>query len=326
MLQGLVKIIQKNGNELMNPEVGTSISIGSTIETVSMGSFVELEFPDQSIFTLSDLSQCVILRYDSNYRELRLLKGKFTSDIKTKPNKPPLKVYTPSFSLNVLEAKFDIDTMEEFSHLRADKGKVQLTRLSDNQSEEVSENQEIFFSDGQVSSLLNLRTTEKWEVKTSSGKIPLGWVPFSYDSNDKPDPFLLRRRNSGNWDSNQRWEVKTSSGTIPEGWEPFGYDSNDKSDPFLMRRRTSGNWDDKQKWEIKTSSGRGITAGWEPFAYDSNDEQDPFLLRRRTAGNWDNKQKWQIKTSPGKIPLGWEPFGYDSNDKFDPFLLRRRIK
>ena len=84
--------------------------------------------------------------------------------------------------------------MEEFSHLRAEKGKVQLTRLSDNQSEEVSENQEIFFSDGQVSSPLNLRTTEKWEVKTSSGQIPLGWVPFSYDSNDKSDPFLLRRR------------------------------------------------------------------------------------------------------------------------------------
>ena len=262
-LLGSVKIIQQNGNELMNPKVGTSISIGSTIETVSMGSFVELEFPDQSIFTLSDLSQCVILRYDSNYRELRLLKGKFTSDIKTKTSKTPLKVYTPSFSLNVLEAKFDIDTMEEFSHFRAEKGKVQLTRLSDSQSKEVSENQEIFFSDGQVSSPLNLRTTEKWEVKTSSGKIPLGWVPFSYDSNDKSDPFLLRRRNSGNWDSNQKWEVKTSSGTIPEGWEPFGYDSNDKSDPFLLRR-SSGIWDDNQKWEIKTSS-VAIPEGWEPF-------------------------------------------------------------
>ena len=323
-LLGSVKIIQQNGNELMNPKVGTSISIGSTIETVSMGSFVELEFPDQSIFTLSDLSQCVILRYDSNYRELRLLKGKFTSDIKTKTNKTPLKVYTPSFSLNVLEAKFDIDTMEEFSYFRAGKGKVQLTRLSDSQSKEVSENQEIFFSDGQVSSPLNLRTTEKWEVKTSSGKIPLGWVPFSYDSNDKSDPFLLRRRNSGNWDSNQRWEVKTSSGTIPEGWEPFGYDSNDKSDPFLMRRRTSGNWDDKQKWEIKTSS-RKIPESWEPFGYDSNDKSDPFLMRRRTSGNWDDKQKWEIKTSSGRgITAGWEPFAYDSNDEQDPFLLRRR--
>ena len=36
--------------------------------------------------------------------------------------------------------------------------------------------------------------TEKWEVKTSSGKIPEGWEPFGYDSNDKFDPFLLRRR------------------------------------------------------------------------------------------------------------------------------------
>ena len=36
--------------------------------------------------------------------------------------------------------------------------------------------------------------TQKWQVKTSSGKIPEGWEPFGYDSNDEFDPFLLRRR------------------------------------------------------------------------------------------------------------------------------------
>ena len=35
---------------------------------------------------------------------------------------------------------------------------------------------------------------QKWEIRTSSGKIPEGWEPFAYDSNDKFDPFLLRRR------------------------------------------------------------------------------------------------------------------------------------
>ena len=277
-LLGTVKIIQENGKELINPEVGTPISIGSTIETVSPGSFVELEFLDQSIVTLSDLSQCEILRYDSNYRELRLLKGKFTSDIKTKINKTPLKVYTPSFSLNVLEAKFDINTMEAFSHFRAKKGRVQLIQLSNSQSKELSENQEIFFSDGQVFSPLSIRITEKWEIKTSSGNIPLGWEPFAYDSNDQSDPFLLRRKTK-NWDEDQKWEIKTSFGQVPLGWEPFGYDSNDQSDPFLLRRKTNI-WDENQKWQIKTSS-RNIPLGWEPFGYDSNDKSDPFLLRRR---------------------------------------------
>ncbi len=79
--------------------------------------------------------------------------------------------------------------------------------------------------------------TEKWEIKTSSGKIPEGWEPYAYDSNDKFDPFLLRRRTSGNWDAKEMWEIKTSSGKIPEGWEPYAYDSNDKFDPFLLRRR-----------------------------------------------------------------------------------------
>ena len=36
---------------------------------------------------------------------------------------------------------------------------------------------------------------EKWEIKTSSGRrIPVGWEPFSYDSNDKFDQFLLCHR------------------------------------------------------------------------------------------------------------------------------------
>jgi hypothetical protein len=68
-------------------------------------------------------------------------------------------------------------------------------------------------------------------------KIPEGWEPYAYDSNDEQDPFLLRRRTSGNWDGNQKWEIKTSSGKIPEGWEPYAYDSKDKFDPFLLRRR-----------------------------------------------------------------------------------------
>ena len=99
--------------------------------------------------------------------------------------------------------------------------------------------------------------TEKWEIKTSSEKIPEGWEPFGYDSNDKSDPFLLRRK-TNNWDNKQKWEIKTSSGAIPEGWEPFAYDSNDKFDPFLLRRRTSGNWDNKQKWEIRHLPEEGL--------------------------------------------------------------------
>ena len=35
---------------------------------------------------------------------------------------------------------------------------------------------------------------QKWEVKTSGRVISEGWELFAYDSNDKFDPFLLRRR------------------------------------------------------------------------------------------------------------------------------------
>ena len=163
----------------------------------------------------------------------------------------------------------------------------------------------------------------KWQVKTAGLKVPAGWEPFGYDSNDEFDPVLLRRSSSAQWDAKQKWEINTAGFKIPAGWEPFGYDGNDEFDPVLLRRSSSANWDPKQKWEIKTA-GLKIPIGWEPFAYDSKDQSDPFLLRRCTTGNWDNKQKWEVTTSNGlNIPAGWEPFGYDWNDKFDPFLLRR---
>ena len=78
---------------------------------------------------------------------------------------------------------------------------------------------------------------QHWEIKTSDGKIPVGWEPFAYDSNDEVDPVLLRRRVDGKWDAKQKWKIKTSGEKIPEGWKPFAYDSNDQFDPVLLRRR-----------------------------------------------------------------------------------------
>ncbi len=78
---------------------------------------------------------------------------------------------------------------------------------------------------------------QKWEIKTSNGKIPVGWEPFAYDYKDEFDPFLLRRCTTDKAAGKQKWEIKTSNGKIPAGWEPFAYDSNDKFDPFLLRRR-----------------------------------------------------------------------------------------
>tara|TARA_B100000609_G_scaffold192791_1_gene183351 strand:- start:37 stop:189 length:153 start_codon:yes stop_codon:yes gene_type:complete len=43
--------------------------------------------------------------------------------------------------------------------------------------------------------ILSWDKNQQWEFKTSNGKkIPKGWEPFAYDSNDNFDPLLLRRR------------------------------------------------------------------------------------------------------------------------------------
>ena len=78
---------------------------------------------------------------------------------------------------------------------------------------------------------------QKWEIKAAGIKIPVGWEPFAYDSNDEFYPFLIRRCTTDAAVARQKWEVKTSSGKIPVGWEPFAYDSKDEFDPFMIRRR-----------------------------------------------------------------------------------------
>jgi len=170
--------------------------------------------------------------------------------------------------------------------------------------------------------------TEKWEIKTSAGKIPEGWEPFGYDYNDKQDPFLLRRK-IDNWNDKQQWQIKTSSGKIPVGWEPFGYDSNDEQDPFLLRRRTSDKWD----YEDYLKENPGIAKASKNGKIPKEKLIDGVKLRAEEKAPMEEGQKWEVKTSTGKkgffgfgnleFGAGWEPFAYDSNDEFDPFLLRR---
>ena len=75
---------------------------------------------------------------------------------------------------------------------------------------------------------------QKWEIKTSSGKIPAGWQPFAFDSFDESDPVLIRRCTTDAAAAKQKWEIKTSSGEIPAGWEPFAYDSKQKLANILI--------------------------------------------------------------------------------------------
>ena len=88
---------------------------------------------------------------------------------------------------------------------------------------------------------------QHWESTTSGEKIPVGWEPFAYDSNDEVDPFLLRRRVDGKWDAKQKWEIKTSGEKIPEGWEPFAYDSNSQLYTYQIPRPTTSKRDRKQQ-------------------------------------------------------------------------------
>ena len=52
--------------------------------------------------------------------------------------------------------------------------------------------------------------TEKWEIKTSSEKIPEGWEPFGYDSNDKSDPFLNLIHKSRNRQKKKKRYIRTA--------------------------------------------------------------------------------------------------------------------
>lgn len=145
-IAGTVKVTQPNGIELSNPDIGTPIPAGAIIKTVSADAFVELGFDDNSTMTLSEPASCRIIRYDKKQRSIRLIHGKLWATITPQPGRSPLIIHTPSSKLDVLGTVFDIETRPLFSRLRVSKGTVRMTRLVDNRSTEVHENQEILVS------------------------------------------------------------------------------------------------------------------------------------------------------------------------------------
>gem|GEM_PF-3009251 len=143
---GNVKVIQPDGTELFNPDPGTSVPAGAIIETVSADSLVELGFDDRSTVTLSEPAACRIIRYDKHQRNIKLIHGRLWADITPQPERSPLIVHTSSSRLEVLGTVFNVEARSSSSRLHVSRGTVRLTRLADNRSTEVHENQEIMAS------------------------------------------------------------------------------------------------------------------------------------------------------------------------------------
>ena len=143
---GTVKVILPDGTELFNPNPGTPVPAGAIIETVSADSFVELGFDNRSTVILSEPATCRIIRYDKHERNIKLIHGRLWANITPQPERSPLVVHTSSSRLDVLGTVFNVEARSSSSRLHVSRGSVLLTRLADNRSTEVHENQEILTS------------------------------------------------------------------------------------------------------------------------------------------------------------------------------------
>lgn len=125
-----------NGGQIVSGlDVGVPLP-GGTIEGLAPDSWCELTFADGTTCTVSGES---LLTYsDFGQKELRLKEGRFLADVAPQPAGKPMLVHTRSTLLKVVGTKFEVQSDLSTTSLQVQEGKVQLRRLSDNQTVDVA--------------------------------------------------------------------------------------------------------------------------------------------------------------------------------------------
>lgn len=165
---------------------------GGTIEGLSPGSWVELEFLDGSTVILKGDSRLIFS--DFGQKQLHLIEGSISADVNPQPSEKPMLIHTRSATLKVLGTQFNVTTDIASTALDVNEGKVNILRLSDGQNVDVPAQHRIVAASDQAMNLkpipdsvlhwnskLDLRPAEtfgKWAPKTETKNASLGLVPY----------------------------------------------------------------------------------------------------------------------------------------------------
>jgi len=162
---------------------------GGTIEGTALDSWFELEFLDGS--TAMIFGDSMLTFSDQGQKEVRLKQGRFSADVVPQPSGEPMLVHTPVADLTVVGTQFDVEAGPESTMLFVREGKVQIRRVSDGKTVDVTADHRVVVT-ADSDMLLWLVGPDRAWVQT---------------------PFWENRSTSGNQDSTATQETRDSDGT-----------------------------------------------------------------------------------------------------------------
>ena len=124
-------------------EVNMPVREGDTVESRSCDSWLVLQLGDKSHITLAGHSYLQNLEKEGNSVQLRFLTGSLWADFSPEKGMQSFTIQTPTCSIELKNAQFDLHTDRFFSRLRVNDGTAVVTRLLDQSRSEVRSGEQI---------------------------------------------------------------------------------------------------------------------------------------------------------------------------------------
>ncbi|MBL6842486.1 MAG: FecR domain-containing protein [Verrucomicrobiae bacterium] len=124
-------------------EVNMPVREGDTVESRSCDSWLVLQLGDKSHITLAGHSYLQNLEKEGNSVQLRFLTGSLWADFSPEKGMQSFTIQTPTCSIELKNAQFDLHTERFFTRLRVNDGTAVVTRLLDQSRSEVRSGEQI---------------------------------------------------------------------------------------------------------------------------------------------------------------------------------------
>ncbi len=118
-------------------KVGTVLRVGDTIRTRSSSAWVKLDLNGGSLMTIAGRSRLRLLNVDGR-RGFQLANGNLWATVAKQAIVKPVSIQTPTATVEVKSAQFDIEVHSTTSIVRVNSGLVNVERLADGQTVDVA--------------------------------------------------------------------------------------------------------------------------------------------------------------------------------------------
>jgi len=166
-LSGPLQWTGDGGRVFHDLSVGTKLP-GGTVEGMTPGSWLKLEFDDGSTVTILDNSTLTFS--DHGQKSLHLKEGNLSGKVKPQPAGRPMLIHTRSAMLEVVGTRFDVDAGLAATTLNVSEGKVRVRRLSDGNTVDVpAKHRVVAAADREMSPVRVPDSVSRWESQLHLG-------------------------------------------------------------------------------------------------------------------------------------------------------------